>query len=144
MPFRIITIPFDPDKEVFQEDPLKQFCLNKMIVSHRAEFFKKADKAFWTVFIEYDVATGDDTPQEGLSDAQRLFYQRMREWRAGKAEEQGVPVFIVATNKLMRAIAIKMPVTLEALKDIKGFGKKKLERYGNEIVEMARTFSKKP
>jgi hypothetical protein len=31
MPFKIITIPFDPEKECFLEQDLNDFCLNKKL-----------------------------------------------------------------------------------------------------------------
>lgn len=37
MPFRIITVPFDPGTGCFPEEGLDRFCLNKRIVSSRAE-----------------------------------------------------------------------------------------------------------
>ena len=54
MSFRIFTIAFDHAKEVFIEEELNMFCLNKKISAHKAEFFMSNGKAYWTVFIEYD------------------------------------------------------------------------------------------
>jgi len=58
MPYRIITIPFNPDKDTLFEEPLK-FCLNKKVVSCKPEFFRAADKAYWTVFLEYETLLED-------------------------------------------------------------------------------------
>jgi len=39
MAFRIITVPFVPEQEGFAEEALNEFCLNKKILSFKAEFF---------------------------------------------------------------------------------------------------------
>ena len=119
MPFRIITIPFDADKEFFSEDPLNKFCLNKKISSYSAEFFRTDGRAYWTVFIEYEIPLEDAGKPTDLNEPERLMFQRLREWRRQKAEGQGVPVFIIATNAILKDIAVKNPQSIEALKEIK-------------------------
>ena len=66
----------------------------------------------------------------GLDDAQELLFTRLREWRKDEAEKLGVPVYIVATNSQLREVALRNPQSLESLRSIKGFGKKKIEKHG--------------
>lgn len=42
MPVHIFTVPFDPEKGVFQDDDLRKFLLNKRILALRPEFFSDA------------------------------------------------------------------------------------------------------
>ncbi len=140
MPFGIITIPFDPEKECFLEEDLNNFCLNKKIKNFKAEFFMLKNKPYWTVFIEYEVVMDEDEREKSFSEAQSLLYQRLKEWRREKAEELGVPVYIIATNSELKQIVIQSPKTIEALKRIKGFGKKKIEKHGKEIIQLIKNF----
>jgi len=69
---------------------------------------------------------------DDLNEAEKLILKRLKEWRKEKVEKQGIPVFIVATNRQLMDVIRRVPVTLEALRDVHGFGKKKIERYGKE------------
>jgi len=146
MPVRIFTIPFDSKKEVFSDEDLSRFLLNKNVKRLHPEFFQINGKAFWTVFIEYEaVVIPEKKDADYLDEAQRLLMKRLKEWRKEKAETVGIPVFIIATNKQLVDVIKRAPGTLEALREINGFGKKKIERYGGEIVKIITAFyEKKP
>jgi ATP-dependent DNA helicase RecQ len=69
------------------------------------------------------------------TDAMPLF-DRLREWRAGAAREQGVPAYIVFGDATLRGIALARPSTLAELATISGVGEKKLESYGEAVLEV--------
>ena len=146
MPVRIFTIAFDPKKELFSDEDFSQFLLNKYVKKLHPEFFQIHDKAFWTVFVEYDtiVETKESSPN-GLNDAEKLLMKRLKEWRKEKADKEGIPVFIIATNKQFVDVIRQAPKSLAALREIHGFGTKKIDRYGSEIVNITSAFyEKKP
>lgn len=141
MPVRILTIAFNPLQERFLDDELRSFLLNKTVKMMRPEFFQFHGQPFWSVFIEYEnVLAAPVPPADGLDGPRRLLLQRLREWRKEQAEKGGVPVYIIATNKQLADLVSRAPMGLEALSQIDGFGKKKLERFGKEIVEIVRAF----
>jgi superfamily II DNA helicase RecQ len=140
--FKIITIPFDRQKQGFDEEILNRFVINKRIISCRSEFFQDSDDTFWTVFLEYDPLlerTGDKATLS-LNEPQKLLCERLKAWRKETAEKNGVPVFIIATNRELVDVTRQAPVSLEALKQIKGFGKGKIEKNGKEIIAMVSAF----
>lgn len=145
MAIRIFAIPFDPHQEVFHDDDLQKFLLNKQVKSIRPEFFRQGDRAYWAVYVEYDVVLKDNPSHEAdvLDEPQRLLYQRFREWRKEEAEQQGIPVFLIAKNRELLDLVKQTPRTVEALRDIRGFGKKKVERYGQAVLEIIRAFYEK-
>ena len=67
-------------------------------------------------------------------------FKKLREWRREKAQQEGIPVFIIANNSELMEVIKKTPKTIEALRQIRGFGKKKIERYGKEIVNLIQLF----
>jgi ATP-dependent DNA helicase RecQ len=71
-----------------------------------------------------------------LPDAARGLFEKLREWRAGVAREQGVPAYIVFGDATLRGIAVTKPATLEELGTISGVGEKKLESYGAGVLEV--------
>ena len=50
MPHRILTIPFDPVKEVFADEILSDFLINKYVKKIQPEFFQVNGHAYWTVY----------------------------------------------------------------------------------------------
>ncbi|MGV3712534.1 DNA helicase RecQ [Pseudolysinimonas sp.] len=71
-----------------------------------------------------------------LPAASRDLFEKLREWRAGVAREQGVPAYIVFGDATLRGIAVTRPGSLEELGTISGVGEKKLESYGAGVLEV--------
>lgn len=137
-------MPFDAQQEVFHDEDLQKFLLNKQVKNIRPEFFSQNGRAYWTVYVEYDLVLKDPSREaEALDEPQRLLFQRLREWRREKAEQQGIPVFLIAKNRELLALVHQTPKTVEALRDIHGFGKKKIDRYGQDILDLIRSFYEK-
>ncbi|MFJ3907622.1 ATP-dependent DNA helicase UvrD2 [Streptomyces vinaceus] len=68
------------------------------------------------------------------SDMDEGIYERLREWRAGQAKEQGLPAYCVFTDKTLVAIAEAQPSEEGELSMISGVGRRKLDRYGAEVL----------
>jgi superfamily II DNA helicase RecQ len=140
MTFRIITIPFNEAHECFSVEDLNNFCLNKKIIRTQQEFFHKDRKFYWTVFLEYESIHENQPDNNTLNEAERLIYQRLREWRKEQAGKEGISVFIIANNKQLIEITKKRPKTLESLYQIQGIGKKKVDLYGKAIISLIKSF----
>ena len=74
-----------------------------------------------------------------LPEGARGLFEKLREWRAGVAREQGVPAYIVFGDATLRGIAVTRPGSLEELGTISGVGEKKLEAYGTGVLEVVAT-----
>jgi ATP-dependent DNA helicase RecQ len=62
----------------------------------------------------------------------------LREWRKAVAKEHGVPAYTVFHDATLQEIARRLPSSLEGLQGISGIGTKKLERYGEPLLEVIR------
>ena len=62
-------------------------------------------------------------------------YELLRQRRNQVAKEAGIKPFMVLHNSVLIEIAEKKPSTADKLAEIKGMGKKRLERYGKFILE---------
>ncbi|MDJ0350001.1 DNA helicase RecQ [Cryobacterium sp. PH29-G1] len=71
-----------------------------------------------------------------LSTAQESLFEALRAWRSAESKEQGVPAYIVFGDATLIAIAAAGPSTLAALDGITGIGAKKLEAYGEALLEV--------
>ena len=74
-----------------------------------------------------EVATELDHPE---------IYRRLKAWRDAKVAETGGPVYRVLSLRSIRELSDKLPITPTALKAIKGIGQKKLEMFGNELLQI--------
>lgn len=79
-----------------------------------------------------------ETPPVASPQEEALF-QTLREWRAEEARKLGMPPYIVATDKVLRAVAAKRPTTVEGLREIPGFGPAKTAKYGAGLMEIVAT-----
>ena len=63
----------------------------------------------------------------------------LREWRRVAAKRQGVPAFVVMHDTSLDELCRARPASLSALLRVHGFGERKVELYGEEIIaELAR------
>ena len=71
-----------------------------------------------------------------LTEADRELFERLRAWRAETAKAASVPAYVVFPDTTLAAIAQHRPATLDALFAISGVGAKKLETYGDAVLEV--------
>jgi len=74
-----------------------------------------------------------DLPEE----AQGLF-EALRAWRSEQAKEQGVPAYVVFADVTLREVATVRPQDLGQLAGITGVGQKKLDTYGEGLLQVVR------
>jgi hypothetical protein len=76
------------------------------------------------------------------SIAHPQLYASLKDWRNEKADELDLPAYMVMNQKSLMELANYVPATSADLKNINGFGKKKVEKWGNEIMEIIAAFCK--
>jgi superfamily II DNA helicase RecQ len=140
MNIKIFTIPFDRDKKYFDDDEVNKFIINKKIFEYKINFFCEDNRNYWTVIIVYETVIEKVSISKEMTEVERILFDKFREWRKETAENEGIPVYIVATNNQIASIIRLRPKSLEQLKTIDGFGKKKIEKYGKIIVEKIKAF----
>ncbi len=68
------------------------------------------------------------------SDMDEGVYERLHDWRGEQARRSGQPAFCVFTDKTLMAIAEAVPEDPPGLARIPGVGKRKLDRYGADVL----------
>jgi len=61
-------------------------------------------------------------------------FERLRDWRKGRADEEKVPAFVVFNDATLQLIAEVRPTTERELLKISGIGRSKLEKYGEDVL----------
>ena len=69
------------------------------------------------------------TPHLELSD-------RLKEFRNTIADSEEVPVYMIISNSAIRNCCEMLPGDKDSLLEISGFGKKKVEQFGKEVIEI--------
>jgi ATP-dependent DNA helicase RecQ len=64
----------------------------------------------------------------------------LREWRRITAREKGVAAFIVLPDSALVHLCLAKPTTLQELRRVSGFGDKRVELYGKEVLDGLRRF----
>ena len=66
-------------------------------------------------------------------------FDALKRWRSRRAKEMGKPPYVVFDNKTLLGIAEERPTSRSALNSINGVGTKKLEDYGDEVLDIVRS-----
>lgn len=103
-------------------------------------FFREGGKPYWSVAVHYELVLAERDKSHDLDEAQKLLFQRLREWRKETATKEGLPAYLLATNAQLTQMVQQKSTTLESLKLIKGFGKQHIQKYGRDIVARIKQF----
>jgi len=88
----------------------------------------------------HQAKSADDT--SGIIKHPALF-RLLKEWRNQKARETDQSHYMILHQKTMVTLANCMPQSLPALKMVKGMGKKKSEKFGEELLEIITFYCEK-
>ena len=69
------------------------------------------------------------------SDVDEEIFERLRELRREIAAEQGVPAYVVFSDKTLADMAARRPQTADEFLEVFGVGEAKLKRYGDVFLE---------
>ncbi|MEM1106713.1 MAG: DNA helicase RecQ [Pseudomonadota bacterium] len=73
---------------------------------------------------------------EALSGRDQALFDALRSWRLGEAKTRGVPPYVIFHDRTLAAIACERPASLGALRGVSGVGEKKVERFGDALIEL--------
>jgi superfamily II DNA helicase RecQ len=135
-------------EEFLREDQktLDAFLESNEIIKVETAFVN--DENYWSVVLYFDElkivknSVKDSknvkysAENDELSSDEEKILEALKYWRSEKAREQNLPSYFIATNKELMSVAKYKPAKKEELLDIKGFGKHKIENYGEEILEI--------
>ena len=75
------------------------------------------------------------------SPKDEALYNALREKRRDAANELEIPLYCVATNKMLNGVVATKPKTLDELRTIYGFGPNKVKLYGETILKVVADWS---
>lgn len=75
-----------------------------------------------------------------LTPEQENKFNLLKQWRNERANQDGLPPYMIAQNESLMQIAAANIETIEDFLGIKGFGEKRAQKYGEEILEIIKSF----
>ncbi len=67
-------------------------------------------------------------------------FSRLRMWRYEKSQELDMPPYLIFSQKALYELVTHLPIDTKELLQIKGFGKAKVQQFGEEITEIIREY----
>lgn len=135
-------------KEFLHRDQkmLDDFLEVNEIIKVEAAFVN--DECYWSIILYFEEpkaaksivkepkAVKYSADNDVLNSDEEKILNALKYWRSEKAKEQNLPTYFIASNKELMSVAKYKPAKKEELLEIKGFGKHKIENYGEEILEI--------
>lgn len=112
--------------------------INQMALTMHPQIFefdaalREASEALANITGDYEEAAEPEAPPQVEMD--KALFEKLKTWRLARAGTDGMPAYIVAHNTVLEELARRSPASLQALKGVKGFGPKKIETYGPDII----------
>ncbi|ESU29879.1 hypothetical protein FLJC2902T_03580 [Flavobacterium limnosediminis JC2902] len=133
---RIASSHFSADQQA-----LNDFLQQIKFVKSDTHFVESTEEPHWSVLLHYEsnpqAKENSITVEEAdLTPGSLYVLECLKQWRTDKAETLNIPKFMVCHNSELISIAFHHPKNKEALGSIKGFGAKKIEKFGDEIIEV--------
>jgi len=151
MRVKLLTLRFAPSLGGFDDRPLADFVRDKEVLAVREHFFSVHDLPHVACLVTYQEAVARNTdaapepnasrrrtkrpdPTADLDETERVLFGTLREWRAARARKDGVPPYVILTNRELVDVIRAKPQTPSALSAIEGIGAGKIERYGEVLL----------
>jgi superfamily II DNA helicase RecQ len=133
------------------EAEVNAFLAQHRVVSLEKAFVAEGTNPGWSVCVEWVPAavsaSGKTVPPESgggqktdwrevLDEESFRIFAALRTWRKERAAVDGVPIYTVATNEQLAAIARERTGTKAALARVEGFGPGRMAKYGDALLEV--------
>jgi hypothetical protein len=127
-------------REVFVQLSLKQHLLTNLAGRFDIEAFHKKKKEFVT--LPFLVNTYAGVAKERTESPHPVLHQRLRKMRDAICAKSDLPVYIVAGSKTLDEMVRYLPHSLIELRKISGFGDAKIEKYGQQFLDIILEYCK--
>jgi superfamily II DNA helicase RecQ len=150
---KIMTLMFDEVRGGYDDSALNDFLREYRVVEVKPHFFIKSETPYITLIITYHMTVHDvgraeanagkiRDPQDSwknlLQESDMGLFQLLREWRGKRARQEGVPPYVVLTNRQLAYVTRARPQSLSELQRIDGFGEAKMRKFGEELLAITK------
>ena len=142
MQIKIFTIPVSDAGNL--EEELNRFLRAHKILEVENQLVSNENGALWCFCVKYIGTPVDSLKRKSvkidykneLDEKAFKVFSKLREIRKQLASEDAVPAYAICTDHELAEMARLHEITDKELLTVKGFGEKKLEKYGKRIIDM--------
>ena len=141
MQVKVFSIRLDPAFLSQDQQNLNEFLATILFKKSSVQFVE-SEESYWSVLVHYDVLE-DEIPAkherktyEDLPPKNKQLYGCLNQWRTEKADELKQKKFMICHNSELIDLAMYKPSNFDELQQIKGFGKQKTEKFGEDILSI--------
>jgi translin len=112
-------------------------AITQKTLEKRLEGLNPAEAEILNKFVpETIIEETEEIQKEGpnLDTAELALYKRLEAWRDKKANEENLASFVIAKTAWLKEIAKMRPSVPEELQKILGFGERRVNKYGKDII----------
>jgi superfamily II DNA helicase RecQ len=148
---KILTLRYSQQLFEFDDHLLEQFQDRYQLTSFEPKYFEVHGIPHLSFVMGYEQSSiiGEATsppstdqirpakktpPDQGLSEPDQRLFESLRQWRTEKSRSEGVPPYVILTNKQLREIVERKPKTKTALAKIESLGTARIKRHGEELL----------
>lgn len=109
---KIFAVKYEESTESFNDSVMSNFLADKEILRWESHFFERKNEYFWTVLVEYypsaiaqrealwkkEKSSRDENYKGTLTETDLPLFNTLREWRAERSKEEGVPTYSSVTT----------------------------------------------
>ena len=146
---KVITLRFDEIRGGYDDAVLNDFLRMHRVIEMNHHFFVKSETQYLTLLITFQVTPEDlqrvehasskirdlqESWKNILQESDMGLFQLLREWRGRRARNEGLPPYVVLTNRQLAYVTRAKPQSLADLQKIDGFVEAKASKYGEDIL----------
>lgn len=139
MQVSVFSIRLDAAFLEYDQQQLNAF-LNSVTFKKSSTQFVEGEEAHWSVIVHYETLEQQKPERlerksyEDLNSRDKQVYEFLNQWRTEKSEVLKLKKYMICHNSELIDLAMYKPSDLDELQQIKGFGKQKADRFGEDIL----------
>lgn len=144
MQVKVFSIRLEADKLEKDQQILNEFLAMVTFKKSSTQYVEKEN--FWSLIVHYDENETTKPTRlerksfEDLTAKDQQVYMYLKEWRTEKAEKLQLKNYMICHNSELIDLAMYKPSNLDELKQIKGFGQQKADKFGEDILIILNAF----
>jgi PIF1-like helicase/Helix-turn-helix domain/HRDC domain/Helicase len=127
-------------KEIFTQLSRNKYMLDGFSGKFEMEIYHRRKKHFTTPSFNVNAYAG--IAKQKTESPHPVLHQKLRKMRDSICSQRDLPIYIVAGTNTLDEMARYLPQSLEELRKISGFGDAKIEKYGQQFLDIILEYSK--
>ena len=151
MKIKVFKIRMADEHLTIDENRVNKF-LTRVEMKKSSSTLVTGAENFWSLLVHYTEKSNDynepltnheeqsqkadNKTESDLTENEVSIVENLKYWRIQRSKEESLPPYMILSNQDILQVAKIKPQTLEDLIEIKGFGDRKVEKYGDDVLSI--------